>query len=123
MEIDNIAMEISRFLSSLQEMRGFVVQLLSRVPLCNPMDGSMAGFPVLHCLPEFVQTHVRWVDDDIQPSHPLSSPQSFCPALSLSQHQGLFQYVLKDIEWNSALGVLKLGVRNSLQKNKLSLSL
>ena len=47
--------------------------LLSRsVPtLCNPEDCSTPGFPVLHCLPEFAQTHVHRVDDYIQPSHPL----------------------------------------------------
>ena len=42
--------------------------------LCHPMDCSTPGFPVLHRLPEFVQTRVRWVSDDIQTSHPLSSP-------------------------------------------------
>ena len=55
------------------------------------MDCSTPGFPVLHYLPEFAQTHVHWVGDAIQPSHPLSSPSP--PALSLSQHQGLFQWV------------------------------
>ena len=40
------------------------------------------GFPVLHYLPFIAQTHVHWVDDAIQPSHPLSSP--FPPALNLS---------------------------------------
>ena len=40
--------------------------------LCDPMDCSMPGFPVLHHLPEFDQTHVYWVSDAIQPSHPLS---------------------------------------------------
>ena len=55
------------------------------------MDCSMPGFLVLHCLPEFAQTHVRWVSDTIQPSHPLSSPLT--PAFNLSQHQGLFQWV------------------------------
>jgi len=43
-------------------------------------------FPVLHYLPEFAQTYVCWVDDAIQPSHPLSPPSS--PALNLSQDQG-----------------------------------
>ena len=43
--------------------------------LCDPKDCSMPGFPVLHLL-EFAQTHVHWVDDAIQPSHPLSSPLS-----------------------------------------------
>ena len=57
--------------------------------LCDPMDCSTPGFPVLHYLPEFTQTHVRRVGNTIQPSHPLSSPSP--PALNLSQHQGLFQ--------------------------------
>ena len=59
--------------------------------LCNPVDCSTPGFPVLLCLPEFAQTHVHWVNDAIQPSHPLSPPSP--PALNLSQHQGLFQWV------------------------------
>ena len=59
--------------------------------LCNPMDCSTPGFPLLHHLSEFAQTHVHWVGDAIQPSHPLSSPSP--PALNLSQHQGLFQWV------------------------------
>ena len=53
------------------------------------MDWSTTGFPVLNYLPEFAQTHVHWVSDAIQPSHPLLPPSS--PALNLSQHQGLFQ--------------------------------
>ena len=56
--------------------------------LCDPMDCSTPGFPVLHYLPEFAQTHVHWVSDAIQPSHPLSSPSP--TALSLSQQQGCF---------------------------------
>ena len=50
------------------------VQSLSSVQLCDPMNRSMPGFPVLHQLPELTQTHVHWVDDAIQPSHPLSLP-------------------------------------------------
>ena len=59
--------------------------------LCDPMNYSISGFPVHHQLPEFTQTHVHWVGDAIQPSHPLSSPS--IPALNLSQHQGLFNWV------------------------------
>jgi len=59
--------------------------------LCDPMDCSMLGFPVLHCLLEFTQTHVHQVSDVIQPSRPLLSPSP--PAFNLSQHQGLFQWV------------------------------
>ena len=57
--------------------------------VCDPMDCSTPGFPAHHQLPELAQTHVHCVSDAIQPSYPLSSP--FPPALSLSQHQGLFQ--------------------------------
>ena len=66
------------------------VQSLGRVRLCEPMGCSMPGLPVHHQLPELPQTHVHWVGDAIQPSHPLSSPSSTC---NLSQHQGLFQWV------------------------------
>ena len=59
--------------------------------LCDPMDCSMPGFPVHHQLPEPAQTHVHWVSDAIQPSHPLLSPSP--PIFNLSQHQGLFQWV------------------------------
>ena len=55
------------------------------------MDCSTPGSPVLHCLPESAQTHVHWVSEAIQPSHPLSP--SSPPALNLSQPQGLFQRV------------------------------
>ena len=51
----------------------------------------MLGFPVLQHLPEFAQTHVYWVGDAIQPSHPLSSSSSL--AFSLSQHESLFQWI------------------------------
>ena len=68
----------------------------SCLTLCDPKDCSMPGFPVLHYFPEFVQTHVRWVDEAIQPSHPLSSPSP--PAFIHSQHQGLLQ-------WDSVLHI------------------
>ena len=59
--------------------------------VCNPMDCSMAGFPVHHQLRELAQTHVHRVSDAIQPSHSLLSPSP--PTFSLSQHQGLSQWV------------------------------
>ena len=46
----------------------------SCLTLCDLMDYSMPGFAVLHHLPEPAQTHVHWVGDAIQPSHPLLSP-------------------------------------------------
>ena len=57
--------------------------------LCNPMNCNTPGFSVLHYLLEFAQTHVHWVSDAIQPSHPLSLPS--LPAFNLSHH--LFQWV------------------------------
>ena len=66
-----------------------VAQLCST--LCNPMDYSMPGILVLHHLPEFGQTDVHWVGEAVQPSHPLSF--SSPPALNLSQHRGLFQWI------------------------------
>ena len=59
--------------------------------LCDSMDCSMPGFPVLHYLPECAQTPVHWVGNDIQPSHLLFPPSP--PALSLPQHQSLFQWI------------------------------
>ena len=62
----------------------------SSLTLCNPKDSSKPCFPVPHYLPEFAQTHVHWVGDVTQPSHPLLPSSS---AFNLSQHQGLFQWV------------------------------
>ena len=59
---------------------------------CDCMDYSTLGLPVHHQLPEFTQTHIHWVSDAIQPSHPLSSPTP--TTFSLSQHQGLSKWVL-----------------------------
>ena len=63
----------------------------SRPTLWDPMNCSMPSLPVQHQLPESIQTHVHWVSDAIQPSHPLSSPSH--PALNHPQHQSLFQWV------------------------------
>ena len=68
------------------------VQSVSRFWLfVTPMDCCTPGLPVHHQFPEFTQTHVHWVGDAIQPSHPLSSPSP--PTFNLSQHQDLFQWV------------------------------
>ena len=60
-------------------------------------SGSTPGLPVYHQLPEFTQTHVHWVGDAIQPSHPLSSPSP--PALNLSQHRGFSNKSALRIRW------------------------
>ena len=56
-----------------------------------PHERQYTVTPVHHQLPDFTQTHVHWVSDAIQPSHPLSSPTP--PSLNLSQHHGLFKWV------------------------------
>ena len=63
--------------------------------------------PVHHQLPEFTQTHVHWVGDAIQSSHPLSSPSP--PALNLSQHQDLFKWVSS---WHQVAKVLEFQLQN-----------
>ena len=55
------------------------------------------SFHAFHHLPEHAQTHVHWVGDAIQPSHPLLSPSP--PAFNLSQHQGLSSESVLHIRW------------------------
>ena len=61
------------------------------------MDCTMPGLPVLHHHPELAQTHVHWVGDAIQTSHPLSSPSP--PAFNLSQHQAFSNESVLCIRW------------------------
>ena len=58
---------------------GFSSVAQSCLTLCDPMNCSMPGLPVHHQLPEFTQTHIHWVGDAIQPSHPLFSPSPPAP--------------------------------------------
>ena len=67
------------------------------------MNHSTPGLPVHHQLPEPTQTHVHWVSDAIQPSHPLLSPSP--PAFNLSQHQGLFRWQSSSHQVAKVLGV------------------
>ena len=100
---------------------------------CDLMDCNTPGFPTHQYLPKLAQTHVHWVCDAIQPSHPLSSPSP--PAFNLSQHQGLFKSVssLHQVAryWgfnlsislsNEYLGLISLGLTGwiSLQSKGLS---
>ena len=83
LQVDSLAAEISG--SPLK----LLVQSLSCVQLCNPMDYSMPGFPVHQQLLELAQTHVYRVGDAIEPSHPLPLlllPSSIFPNLNLFQH-------------------------------------
>ena len=83
--------------------------------LCDPMNRSTTGLPVHHQLPEFTQTHVHWVGDAIQPSHPLSSPSP--PAPNPSQHQSFPMSQL--FAWGGqSIGVSAL--HHSFQRNPRS---
>ena len=81
--------------STWQHSPGLSVQFSSVTQLCptlcDPMNHTLTDLPVHHQLLESTQTHVHWVSDAIQPSHPLSSPSP--STLNLLQHQGLFKWV------------------------------
>ena len=94
--------------SKFHELQSLILCLLSSVQfscsvVSHSMNRSTPGLPVHHQLPKFTQTHVHRVGDAIQPSHPLSSPSP--PALNLSKHQGLFQWVNSSHEVAKVLGV------------------
>ena len=75
------------------------------------MDCSMPGLPIHHQLPEFTHTHVHWVGDAIQPSHPLiPSP----PTFNLSQHQGLQLFASggKNIGVSASASVLPMNIQD-----------
>ena len=86
----------------------------SCLTLYHPMDWSLPGFPVLNCLPGSAQIHAHWVGDVSWPSHPLSSPSL---ALSLSQHQALFQWLssshqaAKGLELQRSSSVLPMNIQ------------
>ena len=95
--------------------------------LCDPMDCSMPDHPVHHQLPEFIQTHLHWVGDAIQPSHPLSFPSPPAPNFSQStlhirwpeywsfsfnispsnEHPGLISFRMDWLDFLAAQGTLK----------------
>ena len=108
----------SSFRHSSEKSRRLLVFVDSRVRCFeNPTDDNKPAFPVLYHLPELAQTHVHWVGGAIQPSHPLSSLSP--PAVSLSQHQGLFQRVSSSRQrWGNKVQVgphTYLGPQSSLR--------
>ena len=97
-----------KFIYRIHFLKGVMTVQLSSVTqscptLCHPMNHSTPGLPIHHQLPEFTQTHVHWVNDAIQPSHPLLSPS--LPSFNLSQHQGLFKWVSSSHQVAKILGV------------------
>ena len=101
---------------------------------CDPMNCSLPGFPVIHCLPEFAQAHVHWVSDAIQPSYPLR-PLLLLPSIFLTlgsfpvswlftsggevlelqlQHQS-FQWIFRvDLGLTGLISLLSKGLLKSL---------
>ena len=83
--------------------------------LCDPMNCSMPGLPVYHQLPEFTQTHVHWVGDAIQPSHPAvpfsSCLQSF-PASGSFQVSQFFASGGQSIGVSASVSVLPVNIQD-----------
>ena len=80
---------------------------------CNPMDCSTPGFPVLHNLPEFAQTHVHLVSDAIQPSYPLLHPfplPSVFPSMGIFPVSWLFVSGGQSIGASASASVLPMNV-------------
>ena len=83
---------------SLSANFGYCCSVAQSCPtLCHPMDCSTQGFPVLHDLPEFAETHVHWIGDAIQQFHLLSSPSP--PAFNLSRIRVFFSELALHIRW------------------------
>ena len=84
--------------------------------LCDPMNHSTPGLPFHYLLPEFTQTHVHWVGDAIQPSHPLSShsppsPQSLPASGSFPMSQ-LFAWGVQSIGVSASASVLPMNTQD-----------
>ena len=103
-ELTNKLLKLANHIANLQDFCCFSVTK-SCPTLCDPMNGSTSGFPVLHYLPEF--THVRWVSDVSQLSYPLLPLSPL--ALNLFQHQGLFQWISS---WYQMAKVLELQLQH-----------
>ena len=78
---------------------------------CHLMDCSMPGFPVLH-LTEFAQTHVHWVGDAIQPSHPLLPPSPPFPAWGSFPVSQLFASGGQSIGASTSASVLPMSIQD-----------
>ena len=97
-------------------MRSFCCSVTkSCLTLCDPMDCSTPGFPVLHYLPEFVQTHVHWVGDVIQPSHlchPLLLLPSIFPSIGPFPISWLFASDRQSIGVSASPSVFPLNIQD-----------
>ena len=93
----------------------FPLGLLTGLLICKSMNCSTPGFPVHHQLPELTQTHVHWVNDAIQPSHPVipfsSCFQSF-PAAGSFQMSQLFTSGGQTIGVSASASVLPMNIQD-----------
>ena len=83
--------------------------------LCNPMDYSTPGFPVHHQLLELTQTHVHWVGDAIQPSHPLlfpSPPVSLFPSIRVFPNESALHIRWQSIGVSASVSVLPMNIQD-----------
>ena len=89
----DVTWEANMWITTLMENESVQISSVGQscLTLYDLMNHSTPGLPVHHQLTEFTQTHLHWVSDAIQRSHPLSSPSP--PASNPSQHQSLFQWV------------------------------
>ena len=93
-----LACKSQKFPGNVEKLSWFCCSVaISCLTLCNPVDYSVPGFPVLHHLLEFAQTPILWFGDAIQPSHPLLPPSP--PALIFPQHQSFPMRFLFGIRW------------------------
>ena len=90
-------LRLSFLKSVMQSFPQFSSVAQSYPTLCDPMDCSTPVLPVYYQVLDLAQTHVHWVGDAIQPSHPLSSPSP--PAFNLSQHQAFSNESVLCIRW------------------------
>ena len=101
------------FLFSLKA--AFIVQSPNHVWLCHPMDCSPQGSLVLKYLPGLAETHVHWVRDAIQPSHPLlppsPGPQSF-PASGSFAMSRLFTSGGQSMGASASASVLPMNIQD-----------
>ena len=82
--------------------------------LFNSMDCSTPGLPVHHQLPELTQTHVHWVGDTIQPSHPLSSPSSafIFPSIKVFSNELVLHIRWPNIGVSASTSVLPMNIQD-----------
>ena len=85
--------------------------------LCDPMDCSTPGLPVHHHLPELTQTHVHWVSDAIQPSHPLLLllllPSIFCSIRVFSNESALC--IRRPKYWSFSFNIREMQIKTTMR--------